>query len=412
MTSFEARPTQTKVKHEILRQYLEQWTYIIVGGLKVQYERAKAKGWSFQANFVYVDCFANSGRYAPENGTETYGSPIIGLEAMDRLRQYTLQEAGFDPKVTSILVERNRATYQRLLETLEHKGFSQRVRTNSDFTGLANGDIAVIRGDALEHIENIIAYTRKDYTWSLYFLDPYGPSGIPLTAVSSVIRQPHCDAIIYMPYQDLVKKSGSVARNDDEHPHKQHLQYFDAMFGTPEWRRIAASYQLKEISGDDARQQFITSYQRQLQAQDPQLGIKQIPLLFPDRDRIMYYLFLTTHDGAGGLAMNRILDNALISEFDHREEWRVDHTGQLSMFDVSENPGRPKAPEFSVDEIAQTVDDFCKGETLQYREVLRRIINSPYYADDVKKAMTKLKTRGRATWSGKLLHGTSVAFRP
>ena len=412
MTDFEARPTQTKVKHEILRRYLEQWTYIIVQGLKGQYERAKANGWPFEARFVYVDCFAYSGRYAPENGNEVFGSPVIGIEAMDALRRYAQENAGFDPFTVSILIERENSTYKALRETLEAKGYGELVIASDNFSALQNGQIAAIRGDTLDYVENLVKFTsQNNYTWSFYFIDPFGPSGIPLKAIAPIVSQTRCDSIIYMPYQDLVKKSGSAAKDSDEHPHRQHLQQYDAMFGTQAWRDIAKQYQAHEISPDTARQRFIDLYLGQLQSQDPALGIKQIPLLFPDRDRIMYYLFLTTHDGSGALVMNEILADAVIAEFDYREEGRVDRTGQLSMFSVIENPGRPKLPEFSVDDVAQTISAMCKGESLEYREVLRRVVNTRYYRDVVRKAMTTLKRQKQVTWEGELRHRTQVDFK-
>ncbi|NOY98878.1 MAG: hypothetical protein GXP40_06715, partial [Chloroflexi bacterium] len=49
------RDTQTRVKHEILAKYLDTWGGIIVNGLT---KRRQLQQW----HFVYVDCFAFSGK--------------------------------------------------------------------------------------------------------------------------------------------------------------------------------------------------------------------------------------------------------------------------------------------------------------------------------------------------------------
>ena len=67
MAQLEKRPIQTKVKHEILNEYLRHWGYIITMGLTGTYYQARESGASLSTRFIYVDCLSFMGAYAPEN---------------------------------------------------------------------------------------------------------------------------------------------------------------------------------------------------------------------------------------------------------------------------------------------------------------------------------------------------------
>lgn len=104
MADLHPRDTQTKVKHEILSKYLDVWGGIIIGGLI----NSKRKT---QKHFIYVDCFSYTGKYLGEKedsvqnkSAETvYGSPIIGVMALDRLVSFA-QKMGVSIRVNSILI--------------------------------------------------------------------------------------------------------------------------------------------------------------------------------------------------------------------------------------------------------------------------------------------------------------------
>jgi len=86
MADLKPRNTQTKVKHEILSSYLDVWGGIIING-SINSKR------KVQRHFVYVDCFSYLGKYSGEkedgfqnkSPNTVYGSPIIGIMALDRL---------------------------------------------------------------------------------------------------------------------------------------------------------------------------------------------------------------------------------------------------------------------------------------------------------------------------------------
>lgn len=108
----EPRPTQTKVKHSILEKYLKAWGGIILMGLRLKKP---------DVHFVYVDCNASNGRFTGEleeieAGRQpgiVYGSPIIGIQALDSLLQ-TANQYGIRLKITAIVVEKRDGRIQQL----------------------------------------------------------------------------------------------------------------------------------------------------------------------------------------------------------------------------------------------------------------------------------------------------------
>src|SRR5690348_12599267 len=97
------RDTQTEVKHRILSEYLDAWAGIITNGLARQAALVQARGGSFRCRLMYVDGFAHKGRYdgdrtevlrkgAPD--VPTWGSPILGIKALDRVKDHAHKTYG------------------------------------------------------------------------------------------------------------------------------------------------------------------------------------------------------------------------------------------------------------------------------------------------------------------------------
>jgi three-Cys-motif partner protein len=411
VTDLKIRDTQTRVKHEILQEYLEKWGYIICEGLRGTFRKRESRGKPFKIKFVYIDCFSYTGRYQEQNGTIVFGSPIIGIQALSKLRDYARAHIGFSPDIISILIEKERREYDALLETLNTHNYGPRIKTTTDFSSLGNEEIAVVRGDFHNYLNKLLEFSAQEYTWAFYLLDTYGPMGIPLSVVAPIISQQHTDVMINFPYMDLHRKSGSAVRNDPEQ--EKHNRYNDEMYGDSSWRQIAEKY-YREASGqrnDEMESSLVHHYKVALQTVDKGLSIKSIRLKFPDMERTMFYLFLTTHDPTGALALNEILADAKYREFELREQRRrAKMGGQLSLFAPENDPGRPISDEPDIDYVANLIYGRCKGEKLEYREVLRRMIDEPYFRGDIGKAMRKLKGNKQVNFEGDLRNSSVVTF--
>jgi len=421
MDNKDPREPQTQIKHEILAEYLDTWSGIITSGLYSTYQKFKRSGKPFDVHFVYVDCFAFSGKYE-KDGNRAYGSPVIGIEALDKIKQHTETNFGYPVTTNVILAEKEPKTYQELLETLNEKGYINRVVESPDLRELNHGDIALFRGDYSEYIDEILDYT-SEYTWSLYLLDPYGSPG-ELSIIKQVVTQRRTDAIIYFPYNDLQKKLGSVENDNPEHIHHKHLQYYDAMFGSKDWREVVFSYSKLLEEGfqiearnltDYAMPQLVDKYEQLLLDADPDLTIKKIPLRMKTHDRPLYYLYLTTRDPTGALSLNKILDSARLQERLFREEHRQMKKRTKSLFDMDtmlelEDTTTSREPEVDAENLAIGIYNICRGQQMTYRDVLRKYANSPYYPEDLKKAVGVLKKRKQIEYKGKLYNSTNLRF--
>jgi three-Cys-motif partner protein len=431
--SIRPRDTQTQVKHLILEQYLNAWGGIILHGLRGSAHKAQAAGRDFEAHFIYVDGFAGRGRYQgdrstllahPDNAQLVWGSPVLGIRALTKLRTLG-QSLGIPVRTNAILVERDPAVFSTLHESLDMAGWSQETRQTTDFESLADGEVALIQDDFCQSADKVRRFTNDGYRFAFYLLDPYGPSGIPLQrVVAPIIGLPRTDVMINFPYQDLHKKTGGVTPDITPAYAKAQLHY-DALFGCTGWRQVrlaAMTSENDESQGERMEADLVDLYHQQLQKVDSTLAIKSVRLRFPDKERTMFYLFLTTHDGTGALRLNELLDKAQLREYELRRQFQAVRTiaeardhGQLTFEEVL-TPAREDLPRPSIGparptpaEIATEIERRFCGRTAVYREILAAFADSPHYATEMKNALTFLKRSGRVSYT-ELSNSTTITF--
>lgn len=417
MSGLQERDTQTRVKHEILKEYLIKWGSIITSGLKGHYARRPDLRPQFRARFVYVDYFAYAGIYS-ENNVRVDGSPILGVKALDEIRTWFVgQTGGLRPTTTAILFEEDGQNYQRLLDTLKVQGFTDRIKVSNDFSTLRDGDIAVIRGDSSQYVDQVLRLIDDlNPTYSFHFIDPYGTKGVERVNTEKIVSKKGADCIINM-MLNPISRWISVATKDNLNPTEQaHAANLDKFYGSGIWREISANVASGKISRDEANSQLVSAFDAILRDSDNTLSVKQIPLQFQDRELILYYLFLTTHDPTGAFAMNEILADATIREYDLRNEKReVKRAEQtrFSFFDEITDEKRPSEPEADIDTLAEQIYASCRTKKMTFRDILREMIDSPYFQQDVREALGKLRTQGRASFEGtprNLTNNSEVTF--
>jgi len=126
---------------------------------------------------------------------------------------------------------------------------------------------------------------------------------------------------------------------------KQLVEYWTKAFGGEWWKEIARQTLLAEADNRYLReaigeygegivinseqlievkeQKFVSAYRDVLHSMDKSLVIKLVNLRFGDKERTMFYLFLTTHDPSGALELNRILYDAKYLELELRYRLNV-----------------------------------------------------------------------------------------
>jgi three-Cys-motif partner protein len=406
------RKTQTKVKHTILERYLQAWGGIIINGLR---QHASAN-----IHLVYIDCHASYGRYRGEledvaarrDPQPIFGTPIIGVKALDELAAWAKKSVQRQVRTSTILIEKERKVYDELKTSLRLAELMPRVHETTNFSYLQDGEIALVWADSTLLADQLVRYTQSGYKYSLFLLDPYGPTGIPFSFVSKIIQQPRHDTIIYVPYLDLEKKSGIAAKSTITPTENELIKNYDAMFGHAKWRTIvkqcyeADSQNENEVWKLEAM--LMRCYRETLLSIDPGLTVKSIGLHFPDRDRIMYYLYLTTHDSNGALKMNELLWEAGYQEYELRQRLKQskEHPGQLTLFDMPLQPKKSARP--TKEEIGRHIMRLFKGQTRTKREIYAALADEIYFAKEVNNALKYLQAQGQISFVGPLENSTCI----
>lgn len=413
------RDTQTRVKHLILAEYLDAWSGIIVHGLRSHAQKARNLGKPFKIHLVYVDGFAGCGMYGGDHGDlllqrtdcPVFGSPIIGVQGLDKIKRFAWENYGLHAETNAILVEIDSTSFKTLCQSLKLAGLSDRIKTTARFELLRDGEIAVLNYDFHEVVERALEYTA-DYTFAFFLLDPRGPKGIPFDIVRPIITRQRTDVMINFPYQDLHKKAGILLGEGMDLRRQALIGNYTRMFGSEEWKGIYRDAYHSSSKIKERRRivetALVNHYEDVLQSADAELLVKQVGLRFPDRDRTMFYLFLTTHDPTGALKLNEILDQAKVREHalrlqyqDARELARTRQVGQIDFlelvpcFHAEELPG---GRHVDIAAIAEILYQRFQGQTVQFRQVAGSMANSPYYFGEIKKALTHLKRTDRAKY--------------
>jgi three-Cys-motif partner protein len=431
------RDTQTQIKHMILAEYLDTWGGIILNP-KMRYlgKQRLNSGRKFEPHFVYVDCFSSVGRYSGDKHRSrdvVRGSPIIGIQALDKL-MHSAQEDGVPIKINAILIEKDKKIYEGLQETLSAYNYAGRVRETNDFAGLKPGEVAILNADATKVVDKLVAYTTTGFTWAFYLLDPYG-AGIPYDFVRPIVCQEHHDVMINFIYEDLNRKAGMARSEKVGAQQRQQVDNWTAVFGDATWKDIEQMVRRNpwdarwNIISDEPQEQddrfghaitegevakrvesaLVEHYKSVLKGMDPRLTVKLVDLQFPDKERTIFYLFLTTHDPTGALSLNKTLYDAKLWEYQIRNVRRlskeIEETGQLTLFPVQEHMAEPKSPPRpTTDEIAAAVFDCFRGKTVTQREVFRELADTEYFQAEISKALRHLKQQGKAQFQGNLSH--------
>ncbi len=409
------REVQTQVKHIILSEYLGAWAGIILNGKARAAHSQASRGRPFRARLVYVDGFSYKGRYEGDttdvmlNGAPslpTWGSPILGIQALDKAQQFALQRHGFHTDIATILVEDDDDDFLDLQESLQLAGFEQRVLLNPSVIAPPDGKISLTQGNFLTYAEPILGYIAQPYTNALVLLDPYGPKGLPYTTVSRIVAHQDADVMINLPYQDLHKKLGYLLNEGERPGDRALLANYDAMFGTGEWRAIAARVKA-EVPPEEQTERFeeelANFYLERLRAADPTLVVKNIRLQFPDKDRTMFYLYLTTHDPTGALALNKILYEAKLSEYElkwNRQQAKWVHeshqAGLLTLFDAGMDALQPSSQDTRTVDIPKLADGIRllfsgQQRNPKLRDIYAALANSDVFVEEIDRALRHLK---------------------
>ena len=164
----------TEAKHEILKYYLGAWFPIVA---------------TVYPRFLYIDGFAGPGEY--EHGED--GSPIIALKVAleHRLRQKFQSP---DKELIFIFIEKDKEKYQNLLNKLKVINLPSNFKVDPRHASFE---------DVFETIITEFEEKSKRLAPSFIFIDPFGPTGFPMTLFRWLAQQPSTETLINFQYQSL-----------------------------------------------------------------------------------------------------------------------------------------------------------------------------------------------------------------
>jgi three-Cys-motif partner protein len=263
----------TAKKHEILQRYFQAWLPILA---------------QYNPRLLYIDAFAGPGEYS--NGED--GSPVIILKAA---RDHVIP---FKSELVCLFIESDEDRHLHLVQVLDH--ISPTLPANVQFRPLLG-----TFSDQLREIFTNMEEQRKRRAPTLAFVDPFGFSQTPFSAIARLMKYPKTEVLVNFMYEEInrfLSFPGFAA-------------LFDAQFGTPEWREAV------KISDPLERLRAIHDlYLGQLKTVAKYVRA----FLMVNKSNIPdYFLFFATNSMEGLEAMKRSM-------------WKVDPSGEFQFSDFTD----------------------------------------------------------------------------
>jgi len=263
----------TAKKHEILRRYFQAWLPILA---------------QYNPRLLYIDAFAGPGEYS---GGED-GSPVVILKAA---RDHVVP---FRSELVCLFIESEGDRHQHLEKVLA--GIKPTLSANVKFRPLLGRF-----NDQLKEIFANVEEQRRLRAPTLAFVDPFGFSQTPFSAIARLMRYPKTEVLVNFMYEEINRFLSIPG----------FATLFDAQFGTPEWREAV------KISDPLERLRAIHDlYLRQLRTVAKYVRA----FLMVNKSNIPdYFLFFATNSIEGLEAMKRSM-------------WKVDPSGEFQFSDFTD----------------------------------------------------------------------------
>lgn len=282
-TIWEIQP-HTEAKHEILRYYLGAWFPILA---------------KIYLRLLYVDGFAGPGEYLKKvDGLlkKVDGSPIIALKvALEHRFKSKLTRPGMD--LVFLFIEKDEARYQNLKQKIAQlkPQLPSTFRIERRCTSFE---------EVFDSVLFKIEEQNKRLAPSFVFIDPFGPTGFPMSLISRLAQQPRSEVLITFNYQSL---NEWFLQDPRKHKH------LDELYGSGVWRLA-----LQIPDSNEKESCLMETYQAALE----RLGWKGHPFRMVNKqNQTQYCLFFATAHWEGMLAMKRAM-------------WKAAPTGDFQYFDL------------------------------------------------------------------------------
>lgn len=172
---FEKRDIQTALKHHLLENYVDKWARVLINS---SHNNKLSK-------VNYVDCFAGKGTF--DDGNE--GSPKLAMNSLFAIQQNFKFKYKNSINFNIYTIECDKKYHHNLCK----------LRSESNYPN----QIFNFFGKFEEHLNTIIKKT--DGAPSLYFIDPFGYTGLPLNKIVEILNKQSHEVLINVMSYSLVR---------------------------------------------------------------------------------------------------------------------------------------------------------------------------------------------------------------
>lgn len=312
----------TRVKHILLKKYLTAWIPILG---------------KWNPKICYFDGFAGRGEYTDG----TLGSPLIALKVADELSQYF-------GELTCFFIEKDPENFRNLEKVLERDqpklGSRQKIniiKENEEFANVINGIF-----EYLEREKSILVP-------SFFFVDPFGFSGIPFTAIRKILENPRTEVFFTFMVRDVARFIQLPELED----------ILNKLFGTDKWRNILTSSYRRELA-------LINLYREQLHEAANVKYSWPFRVCTSKRVQTLYYLLHATNNFKGHSIMKHIMFNqSAEGNFAYLGPQDITVRTQTRLFDIN-----------SIQDLKQYLLDRFKGKSVSYEDIQVQVC-TPWYTE-------------------------------
>ena len=349
----------TKVKHEILRKYLESWINVLGKWQQV----------------CYFDCFAGRGVYA--DGSD--GSPIIALKTISDLKQ----KRTHIQDVVCTFIEKDESNYNNLCQVIDAE-----IGRNSD----AYNSIIVKPpiNDEFFNVASEITRKSNKLNPSFFFIDPFGFSGVPFQTIKDILSIPKTEVFINFMIRDVNRFLNS----------SNHQRSIEELFGIDDVMGIINS----DYSNFDKETALLKLYRKQLHKNAGVNFTYPFKVNADDKLQITYYLIHATNNLLGCEIMKSIM-------------YKAGTKGRFGYLGPAE--GQMALANFSnLSEFKSYLLDMFVGHTLSFEDIRIKTVNeTTFLRKDYQNALKELENESKVFIDGKGRKGaikdeSMVSFDP
>jgi three-Cys-motif partner protein len=355
----------TKVKHLILRRYLQKLAY--------------KWGW-YGGTINYVDGFAGPWKSGTEDLADT--SPHIAIAELRRAKEGILQRGRSAPIVRCLFIEKDREAYARLEASIANVH-----------------DIQVdVRNGEFEHvIAEVVKFEEGGVNpFGFCFIDPTGWTGFGMQAIAPVLKHQPGEVLINFMTKD-------IKRFIDD-PQSVALSAYIDLFGDADYR---AAWQ--GLSGQAKEDEIVSAYCRRVKEVGCFNYVVSTIVLHPTDNRTHFHLIYGTRR-VEGLRVFRDIEASVMKDQDNihvraQQRKRVERSGRPELWTAAELAGTSHIEQLRARYLQlskpRVYDAITHARRISYDELEIVALNMPMtWKSDLKDWLREWQSAGLIRYEG------------